>query len=78
MYEEARRAGLGEIITHIHESNTAACGWAERTGWQSYGTITRYHADVPGLRNRGFFLHRTSQQGRKAASHAGNTVEVRP
>ncbi len=60
MYEEARRAGLRDLITHIHENNVPARVWAERTGWRRYGTITRYGFDLPGLRDLNICLHRTS------------------
>jgi GNAT superfamily N-acetyltransferase len=57
MYEKAREHGLRELITHIHESNVAACGWAARTGWNAYGTITQYQFAWPALRGRSVFLH---------------------
>jgi GNAT superfamily N-acetyltransferase len=58
LYHEARRIGLRRLVTHIHEANTAARGWADRTGWRRYGTITRYQIDVPGLRAWSAYLHR--------------------
>jgi ribosomal protein S18 acetylase RimI-like enzyme len=76
MYQAAQQAGLREIVTHIHEHNVAACGWAERTGWHRYGTIIRYQADLPGLRNRELFLHRTSRNTRRRSRYAGNSTEV--
>ena len=57
LFEKARGAGLTRLVTHIHEANTAARGWADRTGWQAYGVITRYRLDVPGLRSLSLFLH---------------------
>jgi GNAT superfamily N-acetyltransferase len=61
LYEEARRAGIGRLITHIHEANGAARGWAARTGWRAYGTITRYLLDLPGLRGCSVYVHRTDE-----------------
>lgn len=58
LYETARQVGLRQLITHIHEGNSAARGWADRTGWRAYGTITRYQLDFPGVRARSAFLHR--------------------
>lgn len=58
LYHEARRIGLRRLITHIHEANTAARGWADRTGWRRYGTITRYQIDLPGLRGWSAYVHR--------------------
>ncbi len=58
LYEEARRSGLTSLLTHIHESNVSARRWADKTGWQEIGTITRYQLDVPGLRGRSVCLHR--------------------
>jgi len=58
LYEEARRLGQRHLITHIHEANSAARGWADRTGWRAYGTITRYQLDFPGVRGFAVFLHR--------------------
>ncbi len=53
-----RRIGLRHLVTHIHEANAAARGWADRTGWRRYGTITRYQIDLPALRTWGVYLHR--------------------
>jgi hypothetical protein len=58
LYQEARQLGLEQLVTHIHEPNTAARAWADRTGWQACGTITRYQVDVPGLRARCLYVHR--------------------
>ena len=52
----ARDAGYDDLVTHIYADNAAARGWAERMGWQSYGMITRYGLDLPGLRRYGVFL----------------------
>jgi ribosomal protein S18 acetylase RimI-like enzyme len=51
MFAEAQRAGLQSLRTHIHESNVAARRWAQRTGWEPFGTIERFVFDVPGLRD---------------------------
>jgi hypothetical protein len=58
LFAEARRIGLRHLVTHIHEANAAARGWADRTGWRRYGTITRYQIDLPALRTWGVYLHR--------------------
>src|SRR3989441_8185509 len=58
LYHEARRLGLAQLVTHIHEPNTAARAWADRTGWRRCGTITRYQVDLPGLRAHALYLHR--------------------
>ena len=58
LYHEARRLGLKQLVTHIHEPNTSARAWADRTGWCRCGTITRYQVDLPGLRARSVFVHR--------------------
>jgi GNAT superfamily N-acetyltransferase len=68
LYDEARRAGLRELITHIGEDNVAACAWAARTGWQRYGTITRYHLDLPGLRSLSLCLHWTTGKTRSSSN----------
>src|SRR5947207_10158540 len=62
LYHEARRVGLRELVTHIHEANAAARGWAERTGWRPYGTITRYQLDVRALGAYAIFLHASNQR----------------
>jgi GNAT superfamily N-acetyltransferase len=61
LYHTARRLGLTQLVTHIHESNSAARDSADRTGWQRCGTITRYLVDLPGLRSRGVFVHRSDE-----------------
>ena len=58
LYHEARRHGLTRLVTHIHEPNTAARGWADRTGWQRSGTITRVQVDLPWFRGRSLYVHR--------------------
>jgi hypothetical protein len=63
LYDEARRAGLRVLVTHIHEANAAARGWAERTGWHPFGTITRYRLDVRGLRAYAVYLHSSNDPG---------------
>ena len=62
LYHEAQRVGLRELVTHIHEANAAARGWAERTGWRPYGTITRYQLDVRALGAYAIFLHANNQR----------------
>jgi GNAT superfamily N-acetyltransferase len=57
LYARARELGLTALVTHIHEDNVAARGWADRTGWREYGVITRYHIDVPGLRGLNACVH---------------------
>lgn len=57
LFHVAREMGLEGLVTHIHEGNAAARAWAGRTGWREYGLITRYHADVPGLRGLNVCLH---------------------
>ena len=68
LYHEARRIGLRGLVTHIHEANTAARGWADRTGWRRYGTITRYQVDLPGLRAWSVHLHDHDTVGRTRAT----------
>jgi hypothetical protein len=53
MFCEAQRLGLGSLRTHIHEGNAAARMWAQRTGWNPFGTIVRYEFDFPGIRSLG-------------------------
>jgi GNAT superfamily N-acetyltransferase len=50
MFAEARKRGVRTLLTHIHEANQGARSWAQRTGWQSYGTIARYELDLPIVR----------------------------
>ena len=59
LYHEARRLGLKQLVTHVYEPNTSAHAWADRTGWRRCGTITRYQMDLPGLRARSVFVHRS-------------------
>jgi len=70
LYHEARRAGLRELVTHIHEANAAARGWAERTGWRPYGAITRYQLDVQGLGAYAVYLHSSSDRAALRLHHA--------
>jgi GNAT superfamily N-acetyltransferase len=63
LYDEARRAGLRELVTHIHDANAAARSWAERTGWHPFGTITRYQLDVRGLRAYAVCVHSSDDRG---------------
>ena len=57
LFAAARQMGLVGLVTHIHEQNVAARGWADRTGWREYGVIARYHADFPGLRGFNVCVH---------------------
>ncbi|MGH7229404.1 MAG: GNAT family N-acetyltransferase [Nitrospiraceae bacterium] len=61
LFEEARRRGLRTLLTHIAETNAAARHWADKTGWQAFGTFVQYAFDFPGVRNQGFSIavHRT-------------------
>lgn len=74
LYARARRMGLSHLITHIHEGNAAARGWADRTGWRAYGVITRYSFDVPGLRAHGVFLHAADSTRYVTVPLEGQTV----
>lgn len=65
MYEEERRLGLREIVTHIVEDNVTACRLSERTGWRRYGTLTRYEFDFPVLRGCSICLHVVGQADTK-------------
>jgi len=58
LYDEARRAGLQLLVTHIHESDRAARAWAEGTGWRRYGTITRHQLGWSGRLVRSVYVHR--------------------
>ena len=58
LYDEARRAGLQLLVTHIHESDRAARAWAEETGWRRYGTITRHQLGWSGRLVRSVYVHR--------------------
>ncbi|MFI5235123.1 MAG: GNAT family N-acetyltransferase [Gemmatimonadales bacterium] len=64
LYREARRAGVSRLLTHIYEQNSAARGWADRTGWRQCGNITRYEFDLPGLRRSSVCLHWASVPAR--------------
>lgn len=57
LYERAKQMNLSTLITHIHADNTAARGWATRTGWSEYGMIRRYTLDAPGMRERAAYVH---------------------
>ncbi|HEX7937396.1 MAG TPA: GNAT family N-acetyltransferase [Gemmatimonadaceae bacterium] len=57
LFVRARQAGLRHLVTHVHEANAAARGWADRTGWTAIGHITRLRVDVPWLRSRSVFVH---------------------
>lgn len=57
MYQEARRLGLRYLITHIHADNRAAQRFAQRAAWLAAGSIWRYTCELPGLRNRPFYVH---------------------
>jgi hypothetical protein len=63
MFNEAQRAGLVTLRTHIHEQNGAARTWAQRTGWAEVGTIERYQLDVRGFRgpDSAVCVHRREQ-----------------
>lgn len=69
MFRLAHEMGMHGLITHIHESNTAAHRWAHRTGWIAYGHIHRYQCDLPLLGNWHGYVHDTSEptQQRPAA-----------
>lgn len=60
MYD-ARERRLCGLITHIHHDNLMARRWAQRTGCQAYGTITRYHIDLPLLRSFPWYIHRLGE-----------------
>lgn len=57
VFGQARAAGLQRLYTHTHEHNLGARRWAERTGWEPYGAIRRYHLDLPLLRQLHWCLH---------------------
>ena len=78
LYAEARRLGLGRLLTHIHEANDAAHAWAERTGWRRYGTVLRYGFDLPGLRARAVFLHVADPENTAGAGPAQPPRRERP
>lgn len=58
VFAQARELGLEELWTHVHMDNIAAHRWAERAGWQPFGTIERVQPQLPLLRLPPFFLHR--------------------
>lgn len=68
LYYEARNRGLDGLVTHIHEDNAPARGWADRTGWRPGGTITRYQLDLPGLREMTVCVHRRGSTPRVLGS----------
>src|SRR5438105_3622684 len=68
LYDEARRAGLQMLVTHVHESDRAARAWAEGAGWRPYGTITRYQLGWPPLLARSVYVHRDDTPRRAAAA----------
>jgi len=72
LYDEARRAGVHTLITHIHESHRVACAWAEDAGWRRYGTITRHHLGWPARRTLSVYVHRdeTPRRGEATAPAA--------
>src|ERR1051326_1350613 len=51
LFEQARRRGIKTLLTHIGEGNVAARGWADKTGWEAFGTIDRYSFDLPRIRD---------------------------
>ncbi|RFA30535.1 hypothetical protein CAI21_05675 [Alkalilimnicola ehrlichii] len=57
MYEQARRLGLRQILTHIHALNEPANRFADGAAFLHAGTIRRYDFGVPGLRQRPLYLH---------------------
>jgi GNAT superfamily N-acetyltransferase len=57
LFQLARRSGLRHLTTHIHGRNTAARDWADRAGWQAFGSITRTYLDVPMMRSRSVCVH---------------------
>jgi hypothetical protein len=60
MYRLAAQRGMDQLITHIHQDNTAAHNWAQRAGWTAYGHIRRYRVDLPLLRKNYVYLHDAS------------------
>jgi hypothetical protein len=67
LYDEARRAGLQTLVTHIHESDRGARAWAEGTGWRRFGTITRHQLGWPGTFARSVYVHRDEAPRRAEA-----------
>lgn len=70
MFRLAASRGMRRLITHIHESNTAALRWAQRTGWTAYGRIHRCQIDLPLLRRHLLYLHDTAPPPVPAAAPA--------
>ena len=68
LYDEARRAGVQTLITHIHESHGVARAWAEDAGWRRYGTITRHHLGWPARRTLSVYVHCDEAPRRRAAT----------
>ena len=68
LYDEARRAGVQTLITHIHESHRVARTWAEGAGWRRYGTITRHHLGWPARRTLSVYVHRDEAPRRGEAT----------
>jgi len=68
LYDEARRAGVETLITHIHESHRVARTWAEGAGWRRYGTITRHHLGWPARRTLSVYVHRDEAPRRGEAT----------
>ncbi len=61
LFAQARARGLRRLFTHIGESNAPARRWADKTGWEAFGTIDRFTFDLPRIRNldSSVCLHRT-------------------
>jgi hypothetical protein len=61
LFEQARARSLRTLFTHIGEANAAARRWADKTGWQAFGTIERLSFDLPRIRNMNssVCVHRT-------------------
>lgn len=57
LYEQARRMGLAELVTHVRDDNEPTHRWAAKTGWTRIGTITRLTLDVRGLRKVVICVH---------------------
>ena|SRR5690625_1087618 len=53
----ARKRHFSGLITHIHEDNLLARRWAQRCGCKAFGTLARYHLDLPRLREHPWYLH---------------------
>lgn len=70
MFRLAASRGMRQLITHIHETNTAARRWAQRTGWTPSGRTHRWHFDLPLLRRHYVYLHRTAPPAAPTAAPA--------